>query len=477
VTVVTPAVLEPWVTIVIVNWNKREYVLNLLDSLRSIDYAHRNIIVVDNASTDGSVQAIKEHDLDVVLLENHENMGGTGGFNAGMDYALRSLRQDYLWLLDNDAEVLSGTLSSLVNIMEDDHSIGAAGSCIMSIEDHELIVEAGATIGWRTGTSEPCLRYNRLSTYKGPRVFDVDSVAACSALIRESVVRRVGLMDERYFLHWDDIDFCTQIRNDGHRVVAVLDAPVFHVAEKGYSPAVSYYNFRNSLLFQAKYRSGVALAVAAFTIMGNYLTLCRYLALLGHKHAARHLRAAGDDFISLRFGKSGTSFRGLGSVVTGEMAREDYFQRYDRVLLFAVGSFEDVAAAVKSIKSSWAVASITIVVSTDRAAIYNFPGIDAVITYDLFRERFTAGFKTAIAIIVGRFTCGVTAGERLPLPFAFLVRRNVQFDRRDESFRECRVSPGTLWKIPVAIVVGRILALVHLPQVLASCQAIKSGKL
>ena len=105
---------NPKVAIVTVNWNKRDYVLNLLNSLKHINYDNYNIIVVDNASTDDSVTAIKEHFPNVNLIVNSENLGGTGGFNTGIKYVLEATdKYKYIWLLDNDAVVEKDTLIEL----------------------------------------------------------------------------------------------------------------------------------------------------------------------------------------------------------------------------------------------------------------------------------------------------------------------------------------------------------------------------
>ena len=93
------------VTVVIVNWNRHECVLSLMDSLWTVDQSELRVIVVDNASSDGSAAAIRDHALPVILLENSENLGGSGGFNTGIRYALEHFDQQFIWLLDNDAEV------------------------------------------------------------------------------------------------------------------------------------------------------------------------------------------------------------------------------------------------------------------------------------------------------------------------------------------------------------------------------------
>ena len=91
---------NPKVAIVIVTWNKKSYVMGLLQSLRDIDYDNHDIIVVDNASTDDTCRAIREQFPQVNLIVNSENLGGTGGFNTGLRYVLRKGGYKYTWLLD-----------------------------------------------------------------------------------------------------------------------------------------------------------------------------------------------------------------------------------------------------------------------------------------------------------------------------------------------------------------------------------------
>ena len=106
------------VAIVIVNWNKQQEVLNLLSSLERFNYNKNDIILVDNASSDDSVSLVRSRHPDVRLLVNSANLGGSGGFNTGLRYVLDSQRYKYVWLLDNDVEVMEGALEALLAVAE-----------------------------------------------------------------------------------------------------------------------------------------------------------------------------------------------------------------------------------------------------------------------------------------------------------------------------------------------------------------------
>ena len=149
--------MPPRVSIVIVTWNKQLDVLNLLNSLHVICCACTNIVVVDNASTDGTAEAIRQHPLPVNLIENSENLGGAGGFNTGIRYALDNLKPDFIWLLDNDAQADPKALRELVSVMTADVTVGIAGSCILNPIQPSQIVEAGAFIDLMSLTWKPHL--------------------------------------------------------------------------------------------------------------------------------------------------------------------------------------------------------------------------------------------------------------------------------------------------------------------------------
>lgn len=103
--------MEPKVLVISVTFNKKEYIANLLNSLKNIQYSNFDV-VVDNASSDGTVEFVRENFPEVTLIANAENTGGSGGFNAGISYAFKQHGYDYYWLLDNDVEVSPDALIS-----------------------------------------------------------------------------------------------------------------------------------------------------------------------------------------------------------------------------------------------------------------------------------------------------------------------------------------------------------------------------
>jgi GT2 family glycosyltransferase len=262
------------IAIVIVNWNKRKELANLLNSLCLNGYDKHSIYVVDNASIDDSVVFVKSHYPNIILLPNQTNLGGSGGFNTGLRAVLKE-EFDFVWLLDNDVEVLSGALESLLAGMQQDKKVAIVGSKILHSDNPKIVSEIGACIHWRTLFTVPFYE-NTLDQDIPPHQFlEADYVAACSLLARVSCVREVGLWEEHFFLMWDDMEWCLRFKKQGYRVIASTDSAVIHkgFSEREFPPLFFYYAFRNHLYFAEKTYSGIRKVYYLLWLFGvfNYL--------------------------------------------------------------------------------------------------------------------------------------------------------------------------------------------------------------
>ncbi|MFH1019917.1 MAG: glycosyltransferase family 2 protein [Pseudomonadota bacterium] len=243
---------DPKVLVIIVTFNKKEYVSNLLASLKSITYRNHDIVVVDNASSDGTVEFLEKKFHGLHIIKNKENNGGSGGFNTGLAYAFQQEGYDYLWLLDNDVEVSPDALTKLVEVLEQHADIAVAGSQMCQLDNPAVTNEVGAYVDLRHGG----LVLNRHLSRKANNasgIYDVDYVAAASLLIRAEVAKKAGLWED-FFIHFDDVDWCLRIKEMGHRVAGVADSVIWHVsaAEKPITWAM-YYDVRNMLFLLDKH--------------------------------------------------------------------------------------------------------------------------------------------------------------------------------------------------------------------------------
>ncbi len=241
---------NPKVGIVICNWNKKEYVLNCIKSVIEQEYDDYDLYVVDNASTDGSVEAIRENFPQVNLIVNEENLGGSGGFNTGLKRIMAEGKYKYTYLLDNDVVLDNNALKELVTTMERDPQTGIVGSAIYQMDHPDKLQTLGAFIDWQRAETKPHL-VGVTEDLVPEKDFEVDYVIACSLLVRNECLSRVGLMDQEYFLYFDEIDWCTRLKRAGYRILAVPSSRVWHKMGSRFknSNLPSYYYWRNKIFF------------------------------------------------------------------------------------------------------------------------------------------------------------------------------------------------------------------------------------
>jgi GT2 family glycosyltransferase len=238
------------VAIIILNWNSWPDTLACVASCRKLTWPNVRIVIVDNGSTDRSEEIFKERCPDVEIIQTGANLGFAGGNNIGIGHALE-LGAEYVWLLNNDAVAGPEALTMLVEAMEAEPAAAVAGSKIYYHDDPVRIWCAGGI--WRKGRLRLRQRgANQLDKGQFDRLVPVGSVSGCSMLLRTSAIREIGLLDEVYFLYWEDTDWCARAGRHGYSVLFVPASRVWHkvsatVAAR--SHLQYYYNTRNGLIF------------------------------------------------------------------------------------------------------------------------------------------------------------------------------------------------------------------------------------
>ena len=212
--------LTPTVWCIIVNWNGWKDTLECLTALRQSTYPHLTVLVVDNGSTDDSVAAIRAARPEITLLVSSSNLGFAGGNNIGIRYALAH-HADYVWLLNNDTVPHRDALSTLVAKATTDRGIGAVASiCYYADQPSEVEAWGGAHVNLWIG-------FGRNST--SPRPDDwFHSLNGTSMLIAREALQDAGLLDETFFLYWEDTEFCLRLRKKGWKIAAARDSHVLH---------------------------------------------------------------------------------------------------------------------------------------------------------------------------------------------------------------------------------------------------------
>lgn len=257
------------VSIILVNWNGKNDTLACLGSLHASTHQRINAstIVVDNGSTDDSVIAIHRKFPDVEVIENRTNLGFAGGNNVGIRRAFES-RADYVWLLNNDTIVDKNALVMLVDAMKGDR-VGVTGSKIYFAPRREYHKEryikedrghvlwyAGGVIDWK----------NMYAAHRGvdevdrgqyDRTEETPFVTGCSMMVKKEAVNAVGMLDEKLFMYFEDVDLCLRAKYRGWRCVYVPGSIVWHVnagsSGRPGSRLHEYYQTRNRLIMGMRY--------------------------------------------------------------------------------------------------------------------------------------------------------------------------------------------------------------------------------
>jgi GT2 family glycosyltransferase len=245
---------NPLVYIIILNWNGWQDTLACVESCRKLTWPNFRIVVVDNGSTDGSESILRERLPDVEIIQSGANLGFAGGNNVGIRRALDA-GADYVWLLNNDAEAAPEALTGLVETMESASGAGMASSKIYLYDDPQRLDFAGGL--WEKGRLRVRLvGANQVDSGQFDEPPERSSVSGCSVLVSSRMIRDIGLMDESYFLYWEDTEWCARAQQKGY---AILFAPKSHVWHKvsastgKNSFAQHYYLFRNGLFFLRRY--------------------------------------------------------------------------------------------------------------------------------------------------------------------------------------------------------------------------------
>ena len=243
------------VTVVILNWNAKAVLRECIESVKQSTHPLHEIIVVDNASTDGSAEMVKDLYSDVIVLQNPENFGVPKGKNVGIARAIQN-NIDYVYTIDNDLIIEPETIAQLVSLMEKNGDIGCAGSIIYHYDRPDIIFSAGQYIDWTqnivstrganerdVGQLEPCAR--------------VDYVGAGAMLTRKSVFQQIGLLDPGFIGYgYEDTDFGLRVNRAGYNVVCFTRSKVWHRPFTGigrYSFKKKYLEARNAIRFARMY--------------------------------------------------------------------------------------------------------------------------------------------------------------------------------------------------------------------------------
>ena len=248
----------PGLFVVIVNWNLKEDALACIASVLAAGLEPGQVILVDNASEDGSVAAIRERfGSELCVLEMETNLGFAGGNNAGIRHALT---QDAEWilLLNNDTVIAKDMAGILEAAAQKYPEYGILAPLIFYYDAPATIWFSGHRLLPGTLLTWPVLRKN--STHAAiPPLIEVDFLVGCGVMIRREVFERVGFLDESLFMYAEETEFFWRARLAGYRLGCVTAAHMWHKVSLSASrdqPRTRYLRVRNQLWFYRQYARG-----------------------------------------------------------------------------------------------------------------------------------------------------------------------------------------------------------------------------
>lgn len=263
--------------IIVLNWNNASDTIQCLESIK-LGCAECQGIVVDNGSTDDSVEVVKSQ-FDVTVLETGENLGYAGGNNYAIKYAL-SAGADYVIILNNDVKVSPEFLKPLRDACIENPDVGIVTPLVLSTNGFQQVWSAGQAVDWKRGTVSRLFAGDSPKTVQGREPFKVDAASGAAMFVKRQVFEKVGLLDDQYFLYYEEVDWCLRAGRQGFKTMVVPESVVSHSVSSTLgltSPVIDYYMLRNQLRFISLHSRGLARSWLLFkTCLRNLITVLAF---------------------------------------------------------------------------------------------------------------------------------------------------------------------------------------------------------
>jgi GT2 family glycosyltransferase len=273
------------VAVILLNWNGVHLTVPCINSLITGTVKPTTIIVVDNASTDRSIETLRASFADIDIVVNEKNLGFTGGNNVGFKRTLTG-NYDFIWVLNNDTVVKDDCLKNLLQAMYDDSNIVAASGKILYEDPSDRIWYAGAEFSyWSLRTSHRGEMEKDIGQYNLPE--DVPFISGCCIFMRSSALVTVGFFDNNFFAYSEDVDWCLRAKRLGLRLRYVPQAMIYHKVSASFktvstpkaggtsSPFAIYLVTRNRMLLIRKHTTALQFLTASIA----FFSRCFYYGL------------------------------------------------------------------------------------------------------------------------------------------------------------------------------------------------------
>ena len=244
------------VAVVILNWNGKGFLEQFLPSLIAHTPSWAEIIVADNASSDDSVSFLKEHFPQVRIILNDDNYGFAKGYNV----ALRQVEAEYYCLLNSDIEVCPNWVEPIIDYLDTHEDVAVCQPKLLAYHDKSLFEYAGASGGFIDKYGYPFCRGRMFDTLENDEqqyddITEIFWATGACMFVRANLYHELGGLDDDFFAHMEEIDFCWRAKNAGHKVVCCPNSVVYHIGGGSLpksSPRKTFLNFRNNIILLYK---------------------------------------------------------------------------------------------------------------------------------------------------------------------------------------------------------------------------------
>ena len=232
------------VSIIIVNWNSGNFLKGCIESLQTQSYRDFEIVLVDNASTDGSTEFVEKNFPEVRIIRSEKNLGFAGGNNLG----ILNSKSELVCLFNPDAIAEKNWLSTLVSVLQSSEKIGGAAGKLYYLDDR-----FGKNAIFCTWSKIGPLSGNPSNFYNNEPVSKVDYFTGAAMLVKRKMIQKIGLLDTEYFLYFEETDLCARMIRAGYDLIYVPTAIAWHaVSPLSNSEKKLFYMDRNRIRFAIK---------------------------------------------------------------------------------------------------------------------------------------------------------------------------------------------------------------------------------
>ncbi len=298
----------PFVYVLTLNWNGRDHLEEFCKSILALDYPDFRVAVIDNASSDRSVDFLRERFPTIEIIQNETNLGYAAGYNVGIKKAYEA-GAAFFFILNNDTIIPPSSLRKLVDVALTDEKIGFVSGKVYFAENREMLQTAGKRDRlWKATVVN--IGQNEVDRGQYEEQCDQEYLDDVFWLVKRDVYEKLGGYDPEFFLYWEETDWCARAREGGFRLVYTPAARIYHKGSLstggGSNPRKSFFLRRNAVLFYWRYKSFPLFVLKLLIIIGETFDWRRVAALLIKGKYRENLRAEWRGFIDgLRYVASG----------------------------------------------------------------------------------------------------------------------------------------------------------------------------